>query len=275
MNRMRYAEYHYGKNSSKSRFQITQQGNNVDICREHRCIGNLNLDTMELQYADSESFAFPLLIGKLQTLAEIRNGQSVTVYPGSVVFFTTIKWQIEDVLTLTYDLPSYVLAEVVKQSIREQFAENDNLDDMAFLILQRPLERDYPKFQLELDSTFESIDYARNQVTSFLSEYLKNSCVNLWCFQEMIVNAIEHGNRFSPDKKVRINVEVTERHIMFVISDEGDGFNWRERIHKESCLLSSSERGRGIVMSEMLCTYMIYNEIGNQVTIIFTYDEPI
>src|SRR5262245_55109129 len=43
--------------------------------------------------------------------------------------------------------------------------------------------------------------------------------------EEALVNAIKHGNRLDPLKKVHINYKVTTRRFDIAIADEGPGFN--------------------------------------------------
>ena len=128
---------------------------------------------------------------------------------------------------------------------------------------------------LEYESKFDAIELAKKQINQFINENIKgnNIYINFWCLQEMMANAIEHGNRFDPSKKVYVDVEITEQQITFTIRDNGNGFDWRSKLHQEYCLLSSDERGRGVVMSNMFCSKLMYNEIGNQVTIVYLFED--
>ena len=44
------------------------------------------------------------------------------------------------------------------------------------------------------------------------------------CIDEAVVNAIEHGNRFAADKRVRVRAFVDERRWGVLVEDEGEGF---------------------------------------------------
>lgn len=128
---------------------------------------------------------------------------------------------------------------------------------------------------LEYESKFNAIELAKKQIKQFIDENLEgtNICINMWCLQEMMANAIEHGNRFDPSKKVYIEVEINKQQVAITIRDEGSGFDWKNKLHEEYCLLSSNERGRGVVMSNMFCSNLMYNEIGNQVTILHSFKD--
>src|SRR5262245_1643016 len=45
---------------------------------------------------------------------------------------------------------------------------------------------------------------------------------------EAFVNAVKHGNRFNPEKIVRITADVSTREVSFTVEDEGDGFKLTE-----------------------------------------------
>ena len=42
--------------------------------------------------------------------------------------------------------------------------------------------------------------------------------------RESVTNAIQHGNKLDPDKKVDIRFEVTPDHLEITVKDEGNGF---------------------------------------------------
>ena len=68
--------------------------------------------------------------------------------------------------------------------------------------------------------------------------------------EEALVNAIKHGNRHDPDKKIHIEARVTKKRAEISIEDEGPGFTrsgipdptLEENLHKCS--------GRGILLIE-------------------------
>jgi serine/threonine-protein kinase RsbW len=43
--------------------------------------------------------------------------------------------------------------------------------------------------------------------------------------REAAVNAVLHGNKKDPDKKVRVNFNLTEDRLTIQVADEGDGFD--------------------------------------------------
>jgi serine/threonine-protein kinase RsbW len=76
---------------------------------------------------------------------------------------------------------------------------------------------------------------------------------------EAVSNAIEHGNRFDADKRVRVELRVGDERFLVVVSDSGPGFD-QARLRMPSPDPSDpsflSARGRGIfimrdIMDEM------------------------
>ena len=114
--------------------------------------------------------------------------------------------------------------------------------------------------------------------------------------QEMIVNAIEHGNlgityeeksalldngedigefirrrADNPqyaDKKVTIKYILTQDYVQYTITDEGDGFNHRDIPMEITDENFESIHGRGIIMSRVAFDEFRYNEKGNEVTMV-------
>lgn len=123
--------------------------------------------------------------------------------------------------------------------------------------------------------------------------------------QELVVNAIEHGNvgisfedktRFMMEgkniseaiqevveanpkineKKVLLTYKISDHKTFISIQDEGEGFNWQERMDVEKQKEEREEyllHGRGIMMSQTVCENLTYNTRGNKVSFIFRHKE--
>jgi anti-sigma regulatory factor (Ser/Thr protein kinase) len=117
---------------------------------------------------------------------------------------------------------------------------------------------------------------------------------------ELIVNAIEHGNcdisydektkaldeGISPidlieekckdpainAKKVTFNWEIKPDSSVFIIQDEGKGFDVKAHLQKVANQDKYSLHGRGIMMAANLCHEIKYNTRGNQVAVIIKHD---
>jgi serine/threonine-protein kinase RsbW len=65
---------------------------------------------------------------------------------------------------------------------------------------------------------------------------------------EACSNAIEHGNKFSPEKKVTVALRFHEGKLTASVKDEGRGFDFERAMTEEPDPDPTSERGRGILI---------------------------
>ena len=86
--------------------------------------------------------------------------------------------------------------------------------------------------------------------------------------EEGLANAIKHGNRLEPAKKVTLECYLDGDVVRVVIQDEGEGFylddvpdpTLPENLDKPS--------GRGLTLLNAFMDEIFYNDIGNQLTFI-------
>jgi serine/threonine-protein kinase RsbW len=90
----------------------------------------------------------------------------------------------------------------------------------------------------------------------------------LLCASEAVTNAMLHGNKMDPDKKVKITAEANGKEVRFTVLDEGDGFNPDDIPNPlaEENLLKPS--GRGVFLMRTYCDEVIYEKNGTQLTLI-------
>ena len=60
---------------------------------------------------------------------------------------------------------------------------------------------------------------------------------------EACSNAIEHGNKFSPDKRVTVSLRFREGTLVASVKDEGRGFDFQKAMSEEPDPDPTSERG--------------------------------
>lgn len=101
-------------------------------------------------------------------------------------------------------------------------------------------------------------------------------------FREILVNAMEHGGNFDPDKYVEVGYVRTKRVVMCRIKDPGQGFSLEELKHTALTnppdnpflhMAVREERGMrpggfGILMAKKLVDELLYNEQGNEVLLV-------
>ena len=85
-----------------------------------------------------------------------------------------------------------------------------------------------PGIDTWFDSTLDSVDIGENHVRE-AGERLgmdEDSLFDLGlAVREAMVNAVMHGNRYSPDKKVHFKLDMGEDSLRISIRDFGDGFD--------------------------------------------------
>lgn len=101
-------------------------------------------------------------------------------------------------------------------------------------------------------------------------------------FNEILMNAMEHGAQFQPDKVVEVAAIRTARAIIFYVHDPGTGFHWDEISHAavsnppDAPVQHIEVReqqgmrpgGYGIQLARGIVDELIYNELGNEVLLI-------
>jgi anti-sigma regulatory factor (Ser/Thr protein kinase) len=101
-------------------------------------------------------------------------------------------------------------------------------------------------------------------------------------FREILLNAMEHGGRFDPDKVVEVSAVRTARTIVYYVRDPGPGFRPEKMEHAaspepEADPLAHMEKrleqglrpgGFGILMAKNVVDELIYSEHGNEVILI-------
>jgi len=101
-------------------------------------------------------------------------------------------------------------------------------------------------------------------------------------FRELLFNAIEHGGRSDPEKKVELTYIHTSRAIIYYIRDPGEGFSLDHLPHAaisnrdDQPLEHAQVReglgirpgGFGILLTRKLVDDLIYSEKGNEVLLI-------
>ena len=95
---------------------------------------------------------------------------------------------------------------------------------------------------------------------SFALELMARECLN---------NAVLHGNRADPKRRVELDLSCAQKWICLRVSDEGSGFNWRR--HRKRAVSSrgttNATDGRGMAILAAYADRVRFNRGGNQVTL--------
>lgn len=91
---------------------------------------------------------------------------------------------------------------------------------------------------------------------------------------ELLLNAIIHGNKEDKSKLVKIRTGVINNYVYFIIEDEGEGFdvNSYNQLEEPSNAFDMKESGRGILIVKKLCDKVKYNIKGNKIVVLKKLD---
>jgi len=85
--------------------------------------------------------------------------------------------------------------------------------------------------------------------------------------EEALVNAVKHGNKLDPAKKIRVQYRITDQRADIAIEDQGTGFNPAELPDPTSEENICRCCGRGILLMRAYMSNVIFNPQGNKVTL--------
>lgn len=127
-------------------------------------------------------------------------------------------------------------------------------------------------YTLQLPSTQESITLLENLVEEIADKYQVADDIfanMMTCLNEVVTNSIVHGNRFDPDKKVIVNVEVDPKRATWTITDEGQGFDYNNLPDPTAGENLENLTGRGVYIVKHLADQCVFNSKGNEVELLF------
>ncbi len=109
-------------------------------------------------------------------------------------------------------------------------------------------EKEFPTKKDSINDIIHSIMHEIFLISSKLT--MPKESIRL-VLDEAIINAMEHGNHWNPEKKISVVIKKTKNCIKVMISDEGDGFQFSKNFFQAPPPLI--ERGRGIHLIKFLC----------------------
>ncbi|MCK5450922.1 MAG: ATP-binding protein [Candidatus Omnitrophica bacterium] len=84
-------------------------------------------------------------------------------------------------------------------------------------------------------------------------------------FEESLRNAMIHGNKLDPGKKVTIETEITDNSIIIKVEDEGEGFDPSSLPDPTLDKNLLKESGRGVYLIKHLMDLVEYENKGRRV----------
>ncbi len=143
-------------------------------------------------------------------------------------------------------------------------------DDIALMIMELQEQFDlYMEIPSELGAVRQAVEAVLDIAAGACSPD-KLQELHL-CLEELVKNAVEHGNHNDPEKTVGIAARIEADRIIVKIKDEGPGFqpalyrDWRDHTLSDEAILS--ERGRGLIIVRHYCEELRFNREGNEATL--------
>lgn len=127
--------------------------------------------------------------------------------------------------------------------------------------------------KMVLESSLENIDAVEKLIAGIKREYALSdaACNDIWLsLNEAVSNAIRHGNKFDPAKKVHLSVESKYgRFICFTIKDEGEGFDPASVPDPTHPDYIGEPNGRGVYLIHKLADVVNYSHNGTSLEVCF------
>lgn len=127
-------------------------------------------------------------------------------------------------------------------------------------------------YTLQLPSKPESIVELENLIEDIADTYdvSEDTFANMMtCLNELVMNAIVHGNKLDESKKVIVNAEIDSKRIIWTVADEGPGFDYNNLPDPTAQENLESLTGRGVFIVKQLADQCIFNTTGNEVELHF------
>lgn len=88
------------------------------------------------------------------------------------------------------------------------------------------------------------------------------------CIHEMLDNALRHGNKLDPGKKVFLLYKVTMDKFTISVVDQGEGFNFKKLPDPHLPENTIKDHGRGLYLVMQYMDEVEFNEKGNRIKVI-------
>ncbi len=123
-----------------------------------------------------------------------------------------------------------------------------------------------------IDSDIKNISLVEKLIDDISSQYDLHSDVYgklLLAVVEGVNNAIVHGNKMDSNKSVELEYQISDNDVEFIISDEGEGFDYNTI--PDPTLPENVEKthGRGIFLMNHLADKIDFENEGSKVKLTF------
>lgn len=91
--------------------------------------------------------------------------------------------------------------------------------------------------------------------------------------REALANAAEHGNRYRPERTIRVQGRVDPASLWIEVEDEGEGFDAAATLRELEAADSRRERGRGLLFMKGIADEVRYEQGGCRIVLRFDRSE--
>lgn len=130
---------------------------------------------------------------------------------------------------------------------------------------------------LEFSSKIENINIVEKLIEEICETYAvgeENYGNILIGLTEAVNNAISHGNRADESKTVHLTFKPSPTQLVFVIEDEGPGFDYHNLPDPTAPENIEQPNGRGVFLMKHLADGVEFDETGSTVELTFEHAVP-
>jgi serine/threonine-protein kinase RsbW len=115
---------------------------------------------------------------------------------------------------------------------------------------------------IDFRSSFELVDLVQTVFESLAEQIGFDADSSHWmsvAIRESVTNAVRHGNKMDPDKRVTVRFELNGPEFLIYVEDQGDGFDPEklpDPLAEENLLRAN---GRGIFFMKNFMDEVVYN----------------
>ncbi|HRN40459.1 MAG: ATP-binding protein [Flavobacteriales bacterium] len=127
--------------------------------------------------------------------------------------------------------------------------------------------------QLEFESKLNNI----NRIEKLIDEVCEKHAINedyygnmLIALTEAVNNAIVHGNKQDPSKHVYLSCKTKQNEVLFIVKDEGFGFDFAKIPDPTKPENIGKLNGRGVFLMKNLADEVVFEDNGTTVKLKFT-----
>ena len=126
--------------------------------------------------------------------------------------------------------------------------------------------------KIQIPSLSENIRIVESFIDNAKDKYQINDDIYgniMIAVTESVNNAIKHGNNSMKDRNVELSLNFDDSTLKFVVSDQGDGFDYQNLPDPTAPENLDKPGGRGIFLMRHLSDEVSFQNNGSQVTLCF------